>query len=281
MTTLPSGYDRRLTPANGRVAAAYLRGEVAATEYVSGAAYRIKDPVVDILHAPHGRRERQLLCGWQVDVFEQRDGYCFIRSGRDGYVGYVPETALIPDHPVSHWVTSPATHLYSEADMKSPEVALLSLGGWLDITAEHARFFETRNGLFVPKQHIAPLSFRFDDPVAVAESLIGTPYLWGGNSRSGLDCSALVQAAFQAAGRACPGDSDMQERDLAPGRPMGNTVERGDLLFWKGHVAMAVDAERIIHANAGHMAVAYEGLEEAITRIEVQGDGKVTSRIRP
>lgn len=272
--------DRRLTPANGRVADEALRGQVEAEQFVTGAARQVTVPVADVLNAPQGKRDRQLLMGWGVRVFEERDGFAFIQSVRDGYVGYVHTNTLGPARGGSHWVSVAATHIYTAADFKLPERALLSLGAEVQVVAEHDRFYEIAGGGFVPRPHLSPLSFRFDDPANVAEKLIGSPYLWGGNSRSGLDCSALVQAAFQACGMACPGDSDMQERGLAPGRPMGNTCQRNDLLFWDGHVALAVDETTLIHANAGHMAVAYEGIEQAIARIEAQGDGPVTTRLR-
>jgi len=272
--------DRRLTPVNGRVADIALQGQVEAEQFVTGAARRVIVPVADVFNAPSGKRDRQVLMGWTVRVYEERNGFAFCQSDRDGYVGYIRLDALGPTQVRSHWVSTAATHIYTSADFKEPEQALLSLGAEVLVVAEHERFYEIAEGGFIPRQHLSPLTFRFDDPAHVANLLIGSPYLWGGNSRSGLDCSALVQAAFQACGIDCPGDSDMQERQLAPGRPMGNTYQRNDLLFWNGHVALALDDTTLIHANAGHMAVAHEGIEEAIKRIEAQGDGPVTARIR-
>jgi len=272
--------DRRTTPANTRVAAEELRGEVTAERFVAGDLMRVTAPVADILDTLGGKRDRQILMGQGVRVFETRAGFSYIQSLRDGYCGYVMEGALGPDFTSTHWVTAPATHLYSEPNFKSSDQALLSLGAELCVTEIQGRFALINTGFWVPEQHISPLSFRFDDPANVAETLIGTPYLWGGNSRSGLDCSALVQIAFHACGREIPGDSDMQEKGLAPGQPMGNTPARNDLMFWKGHIALVLDSKTLIHANAGAMAVAKEGIEEAIARIESQGDGPVTSRIR-
>lgn len=272
--------DRRITPANTRVAAEELRGQVDAENYSTGMPMRVTAPVADILATPGGKRDRQILMGQAVRVFELHKGYAYLQSLRDGYCGYVAEVALGADIETTHWVTAPASHLYAEADFKSPDHALLSLGAELRIVETADKYGKTHDGFWVPLQHIAPLDFRFDDPAMVAESLLGTDYLWGGNSRSGLDCSALVQAAFQACGVIIPGDSDLQEKGLAPGKPMGNTPERNDLMFWKGHVALVLDEQTLIHANAGAMAVVREGIAEAIARIETQGDGPVTSRIR-
>ncbi|MGB1209466.1 MAG: C40 family peptidase, partial [Paracoccaceae bacterium] len=142
------------------------------------------------------------------------------------------------------------------------------------------RFAQTSLG-HIPTQHLAPLPHAFPDPAAVAELFLGTPYLWGGNSRWGIDCSGLVQAAFLACGIPCPGDSDQQQAALGPRLPPQTPKQRGDLLFWRGHVAWVVDAQTLLHANAHHMAVAHEPIETAILRIAAQGDGPMTAHIRP
>ncbi len=160
--------------------------------------------------------------------------------------------------------------------MKTRELASYGFGTELTVVDERHKFFETDAG-FVPKPHLRPLDRPFSDPVTVAQLFFGTPYLWGGNSVFGLDCSGLTQIACLACGIPCPGDSDMQEAEL--GQPTED-LRHGDLIFWKGHVAWVVDEQTILHANAHHMAVAYEPLGPAIARIEAQGDGKVTARKR-
>jgi cell wall-associated NlpC family hydrolase len=271
--------DRRLTPANGRVAHVSLKGRVAADRYVAGAPARVAAPLADLLARPGGPRDRQVLMGERLTVLDRHAGFAFVQAEKDGYCGYLAEAVLAKDRAATHWVAAPATHLYRAPDLKTPEAALLTMGARLSVVAEHPRFLETAEGLFAPRPHLRPVGEWLADPAAVAESLLGTPYLWGGNSRSGIDCSGLVQAALLACGIPCPGDSDLQMalgQPLAPDAP----VERGDLLFWKGHVAMAVDDRTLIHANAHHMAVAYEPLAAAIARIEVQGNGPVIARRR-
>ena len=267
--------DRRLTPANGRVAHVSLRGRVSADRFVEGEAASIAAPLADLLAAPGGARDRQLLCGDGVLILDRHDGHAFLQSARDGYCGYVAEAALGPVTAPTHWVAAPATHLYPAANMKLRELASLSFGARLAVLAEHERFFETALG-FVPRPHLRALGDLFHDPAAVAELFLGTPYLWGGNSRGGIDCSGLVQSALLACGIACPGDSDMQQ---ALGRALTGPEElrRGDLVFWKGHVAMALDEGRIIHANAHRMAVTVEGTRAAIARIAAQGEGAPTA----
>lgn len=270
--------DPRLTPANGRVAAKRLEGAVAAGRYVEGERRRIVRPVVDLLAAPGGRRERQLLFGEEVLVYEDREDWSFVEAARDGYVGYVGSGALGEPAEATHIVAVPASHLYTAPDPKRPEVCGLSFGSRLRIVSAAGGFFETHDGSFVPKPHVRPANRPFADPATVAQLHFGTPYLWGGNSIWGVDCSGLVQAALLACGIPCPGDSDLQETlgaELEEGAPL----ERGDLLFWKGHVAMAVDPATLVHANGFTMAVSYEPVAEAIARI-LATDGPVRARRR-
>lgn len=271
--------DPRLTPANPRVAHDSLRGIVLAERYSPGMLRRVVTPVADILRAPDGPRDRQALYGEHMLMLEEHEGHGFVQAERDGYVGYVDLTSLGGAQPSTHWISAAATHLYANPDFKTREAMGLSFGSRLSITANHGRFSENADGLFVPSAHLTKRSEKLPDPAKTAELFLGTPYLWGGNSRAGIDCSGLVQATLLAAGIDCPGDSDMQER-IGRAIPSDAPLARGDLLFWKGHVAMVFDHERLIHANAHHMSVAFEGIDAAITRIAEQGDGAVTARRR-
>jgi len=271
--------DRRLTPANARVAASRLRGQVAAEEFTDGTPATIAQPVVDLCATPAGARDRQMLFGAGVTVFERRDGWAFVQANRDGYVGYVPEAALGAPTDPTHRVTSPATHIYADDSFKSPDLMQLPFGAQVTVVEEHMRFFETRQG-FIPKPHLRPVGEVFEDPAAVAEMFIGVPYLWGGNSSRGIDCSGLIQTAYHACGFDCGGDSDMQRDGLGVPLAADADLMRGDLVFWAGHVAMMVDSETMIHANAHHMAVVYEGLAQATDRIKTQGDGDILARRR-
>ncbi|MGI1662004.1 NlpC/P60 family protein [Palleronia sp. KMU-117] len=271
--------DRRLTPSNGRVAETGWEGRVEADRFVSGSWHTVTAPLTDLCRAPEGARERQLLLGDRFLVLESRDGWSFGRAAKDGYVGYVADADLGADLAATHVVAVRASHLYAAPDIKARDLAALSFGARFRIAHEDRVFFETTDGAFIPKPHLRPIDRPFRDPVTIAQLLFGTPYLWGGNSSFGIDCSGLVQVAHLACGSPCPGDSDMQ---MSLGAPVGAGVpaRRGDLLFWEGHVAMAVDAETLIHANAHHMAVSYEPLEAAIARIAAQGGGPVTAHRR-
>jgi cell wall-associated NlpC family hydrolase len=268
--------DRRLTPANGRVAAARLIGQVVADRFTEGEARTVALPVADLLAAPGGARDRQLVFGEGVIVYDTDDSWAFVEARRDGYVGYLAAHALRDHVQATHAVSAPASHLYPTPNLKRTEAMRLSFGARLRIVSASGEFFETDQGLFVPKPHIRPANRPFADPATAAQLLFGVPYLWGGNSVWGIDCSGLVQAALIAAGFPCPGDSDLQA--AGAGQPLDPraTMARGDLVFWPGHVAMAVDGDTLIHANAHHMSVAYEPLAAAVARI-----GAPTLRRRP
>jgi len=240
---------------------------------------RIIRPVVDLLRQPDGPRDRQVLFGDTVTVSDQADGWSRVILDKDSYLGWVATDSLGDLSPQTHWILAPSTHAYAQPDMKSADLISLSLGSKIRALSEQDGFLETELG-FIPRVHAVPAYTRLTDPVAVAEQFLGTPYLWGGNSRFGLDCSGLVQAGLLACGTACPGDSGDQERELGKTLPAGSRAERGDLLFWKGHVAWVAGKNLLLHANAHHMAVAFEPMDQAIERIEKQGDGPVTAHKR-
>lgn len=271
--------DRRLTPSNGRVAALSLVGKVEAERFTQGTPARITAPVADLCPTPGGPRDRQVIWGEAVTVYETHAGYAFVQADKDGYVGYLRTDHIGEARQATHAVCTPATHLYEGESLKSADLAHLSFGSRVTVTAERDKMWETPDG-YIPKGHLQPLGQTSSDPAAVARLFLGVPYLWGGNSILGIDCSGLVQAALVACGIPCPGDSDLQRaalgRDLAPDAP----PTRGDLYWWAGHIGILVDPDTLLHANAHHMATVCEPLDAAIARIKAQGDGDVLRRAR-
>lgn len=267
--------DRRFHRATERVAHDSLRGSVAGVEFVAGEWARVIAPLANLCATPGGRRDRQLLQGARFCVLEHLGGHAFGFDQDDGYCGWVDAGALGVDHPVTHWVSVAATHCYRDGDIKSPDLAALSFGSRVQVLGFEGAFARTPLG-FLPARHLRALGEWMADPVAIARLFIGTPYLWGGNSRAGIDCSGLIQAARRACGLPCPPDSDLQA--AFPGQPVEPGHEApGDLVFWKGHVAMVSAPGTIIHANAWHMAVVEEPLAEAEARIATKGQ---TVRLR-
>lgn len=270
--------DRRFWPANARVAHRSLTGQVRGVDIVDGTPAALTRPVTDLMTAPDGQRDRQVLLGCVVTVLEDRDGWSFVQCG-DGYVGYIPSDRLAADSLPTHRVGTFATHAYRDEDLKSPEVMSLPFGARLRVLDERRAFFETSFG-FVPKKHLRPLDRPFSSPATVAQLHFGVPYLWGGNSTRGIDCSGLIAAALTACDLSCPADSDLQSARLGDVLPDDADMQRGDLIFWPGHVGMMVDPATMIHANGHAMAVTYEPLDAAILRIRAQDGGDVAVRRR-
>lgn len=275
--------DPRIHPFRPALAAAHLKGQVQAERFVEGIRYAIVDPIADVRRAPSpdAALDTQALLGDHVMVYETTDeGWAWGQLESDGYVGWLAMNALgTPGPAATHKVAVTRTLAFPAADIKLPPVTGLPMGAALTIVRQDERFAITAAGWHLPVGHLVPIKAKESDFVAVAEMFLGTPYLWGGKTALGLDCSGLVQVAMQACGIACPRDSDMQE--LALGIPSTlASLRRGDLVFWKGHVAIARDTETLLHANAHHMRVAPEPLTAAITRIQAAGSA-VTSIKRP
>ena len=273
--------DPRDIASNGHVAHLSLRGKVEAENFVPGELNRVITPVANIHRGPeHRALERQMLFGEAFLVLENRDGFSFGRAEPSGYVGYVPSSALSAHTPATHRVCVRQSLGFREPDLKTPDPTPLSMGSLVTVTGKQSGFLATSDGLFLPQNHLIPVDSAESDPVTVAERLLGAPYLWGGNSAFGLDCSGLVQIALNACNQACPGDSDQQKQRLGVALPDGEPARRGDLMFWKGHVAWVADPKTLVHANAFHMAVAYEPIADAVARIDSQGDGPLTAHKR-
>ncbi|WP_146346245.1 C40 family peptidase [Phaeobacter marinintestinus] len=266
--------DRRFHPANSHIALKSGTVDVSVPT-TDGTLIRIASPVVDLCETPKGARDKQMLHGWSFRVLEMRDGWAFGVDPVDGYVGYLPQAAVTALPEATHRVCIRSGHIYSKPDIKAPETETLSFFSEVTVTGAEGDFLALEGGGFMARQHLAPLSWSAHDPADIAELFLGTPYLWGGNTGFGIDCSGLVQMAFYAADRSCPRDSDLQARI---GTPVDSRtdLQRGDLVFWKGHVGMMLDRHRLIHANAHHMRVAVEPLDSAVERINAKEFGQVT-----
>ncbi|MCA1405822.1 C40 family peptidase [Ensifer sp. IC3342] len=271
MSQLP---DRRLNAYRDDLAEARLRGVVEAPRYVEGTPATVSVPVTPLRARPDLEcgTDTELLYGETARVLDVAGGWAWIKADLDGYVGYVPEEALNSSNaPATHVVAVPRTIVYRGADLRFPQAFALSMGSRVHVVGETetrgTRYFLLDGGLAVIANHCVAVGEALaGDYVSVATRFLETPYLWGGRSGFGIDCSGLVQLAMQMVGNAAPRDSDMQARGL--GRSINREeLVRGDLVFWKGHVAIMEDERTLVHANGHTMTVAREGLEDAIRRI--------------
>jgi cell wall-associated NlpC family hydrolase len=275
--------DARLTLALDGRAAADLEGRLAAASYVAPDRRVCAAPSAAVRQEgrPDAEQADQLLFGEVFEVLERQGGFAFGRAVRDGYVGWVDETDLAPPGPApTHRVAALRTYAFGGPSIKAAVAGLYSLNALVTVEAKEGRLVKIAGGGWMIAAHLAPLGDFETDPVAVAERFLAAPYQWGGRESLGLDCSGLVQQAFYACGRACPRDTDMQKafftRDADPA-----ALRRGDLVFWKGHVALMLDGVRILHANGHHMATVIEPLAEAVERIKAAGSGEPTAFKRP
>jgi cell wall-associated NlpC family hydrolase len=269
--------DARLTPARPDLAAKYLEGKVKAARFVAGEEFEIADALAPLREAPafDAMLLTQALMGERVTIYDRNDeGWAWGQLNSDGYVGWLPDRALAkPVATPTHKVTAIRTFAFPGPSIKLEPADTLVMGATVTVIREIGAFAVTRDGWHLPLPHVGTIDRHADDFVGVAEQFAGTPYLWGGKSSLGIDCSGLVQVSLNAAGTGCPRDSDMQQDSL--GRALDASeikkLQRGDLLFWKGHVAIVRNADTIVHANAHHMATAIENTRDAIARIKATG----------
>jgi len=267
-------FDPRVTPARADLGAKFLEGKVAARRYAEGRVMEIIAPQAPLRGEPRPDAPlvTEALLGERVAVYDENaEGWSWGQLADDNYVGWLPSGALAPSGPVpTHRVAAIRTFVFPGPDIKLPPVEALPFGAKLNIARFADRMAVTRAGAFVPAVHLKPAGDYEADFVAVAERFLGVPYLWGGKTALGVDCSGLVQIALTACGVSCPRDSDMQEEALGapvPARADFSELQRGDLVFWKGHVAIVRERGSLLHANAFHMAVAIEPIADAVVRI--------------
>jgi cell wall-associated NlpC family hydrolase len=271
-----------LTPARADLAAEHLRGLVDAPRYAEGQGMRIIAASAPLRRDPQAEAslETEALFGEAVTVYDAREGWAWAQLERDQYVGYLPGATLGEPSAPTHRVAALRTHAFPGPAIKLPPRMALSLGAQLRIVRQDADFSVSEDGLYLWSRSVAELSANEPDWVAVAERFIETPYLWGGRTSEGIDCSGLVQTALMAGGIASPRDSDMMEASLGKRIALDDPtapLARGDLIFWKGHVGIMRDPVTLLHANGWHMKTVSELLAQARGRIAANGGGAVTS----
>ncbi len=275
----PTLLDPRLILSHGGLAADHLDGLVPAERYVTPTPMQVILPVAGVRKAPERAAEQldQLLFGERFDVLETLDGWVFGQARRDGYVGFVRAEALAPAGPApTHWVSALRTFAFDRPSIKTRPTGRYSRNALLTVEAREGRFAHIAGSGWIVAEHLSPIGDWAGDPASMGVTYLGAPYLWGGRDSLGLDCSGLIQQALYACGRSCPRDSDQQQALGRPITPEGGLsgLQRNDLVFWRGHVGMMLDADRLLHANAHHMAVVIEPLVEAIPRIIGIGVGE-------
>jgi len=266
--------DNRVTPVRSDLAAAHLKGTVDAPRYAEGEKFSVCAGRTGLRVRPStdAAQDSELLFGEVFTVYDRAHGWAWGQAANDLYVGYVAEEALTAPFAAEAKVSALLAPVFPAADLKTPVRDFLPLNAAVPVLAREGDYVNVGTG-FVHRRHLAAETQK--DFVAIAERFLGVPYVWGGKTAAGLDCSGLIQTALQAVGKAAPRDTDMIEKALGDAVPISG-VRRGDLVFWKGHMGVMLDEKRLLHANAFHMAVAIEPLAEAIARIE-KAAGPVTS----
>lgn len=279
MSDNPFEGDPRITPIRPDLAPLHLRGKVEAGAYASDQPMRVCAPIAPLCAAPDPDAEQvsQLLFGENFTAYEVENGWAWGQAEMDGYVGYVPEADLMPEPSTkpTHRVAALQALIYPAPDVKSRAIGAVPFGARMTVkSGGNDEFVALDPGGFMAKAALKPHDVNDALWVVTAERFLGAPYLWGGRTANGIDCSGLIQAALRTAGVPCPRDSDMQMAMLGREIPP-NSLKRGDLVFWKGHVGVMTSPAMLLHANAHHMAVTAEPFETARARIAKSETGEV------
>jgi len=274
-------FDRRVTPARPDIAAKHLEGRIESARFVEGVVMQVKEGVVDLKREPRpdAALDTQALYGERFTVYdEDEEGWAWGQLESDGYVGWIAANTLWSKvYATTHRVNTLRTFVYPGPSIKAPALFAAPLGAEFGIVGQREEFLVTGEGGYVFATHLSPIDSFESDFVAVAERLIGAPYLWGGRSALGIDCSGLIQTGLRLAGLSAPRDSDMQQSGLGAEVAPGAPLQRGDLIFWRGHVGVMRDATELLHANAAHMLVTSEPLALVRARNIERGAGDVTA----
>lgn len=261
--------DKRRFAHRPDLADARLEGRVKAGRFVEGQPARTATPVLAMRSSPEesAALSSELLYGETVRVFERKRGWAWVQNETDSYVGYVREDGLREAAAPTHRVAALRTTLHAVPALKSPNVGWLPMQAFVTVRREQNGYAELDDETWVSVKHLAPLDGKATSPLETALRFLGTPYLWGGRSPNGIDCSGLVQIAHAACGIACPRDSDMQADELGEALPLDVEKQAGDLVFFPGHVGIMADGAHLVHANAFHMATMIDRLDEVVARI--------------
>lgn len=263
--------EKRLNAYRNDLADIRLKGKVEAKVFREGGLMQMLAPIATLHRAPafDAPQETQVLMGEIIRVFDVAEGWAWVQLEQDGYVGYMRAEFLNAKiHTQSHHVIVPSTVIYTKPNLKTQPVQFLPMNAKVAVTAVQDKFVELATGGFVFAEHLAPVAQVKSDFVWVAEQFLHTPYLWGGKSAHGIDCSGLVQVAFHMCGKECLRDADMQENDLGSPLLINNLdgLKRGDLIFWDGHVGTMRDETTLLHASGHQMQVVSEPLQDVVAR---------------
>src|SRR5262245_41965567 len=273
--------DPRLNALRGDIADARLATVAKGARLVEGEVREVAVPLLSVYREPRfdARLDTQGLMGERARVFDVQEGWAWLQLESDGYVGYAAWDGLaLPQAANTHRIAVPSTYMFPAPDIKSQPVVTVTMNARVAVTGGDERFAHLANGRFIIARHLKSADESESDFVAVAEAYLRVPYLWGGKSALGIDCSGLVQLSLEAAGAASPRDSDMQEAQLGRALPKDDFagLKRGDLVFWEDHVGIMSDARMLLHANGHFMQVTHEPLLSAVERI-AKRHGRITA----
>ena len=229
--------------------------------------YFYKKPLSNIYKKPNAFSEvtSQILYGEKFKIISKNKNWIKIKVSFDNYTGYIKNKYYTKDHQPTHKIFTLKANIYNKQKNKTKN--FLPFASRISMINENKKFVEFEKDKWINKKDIKKINHIEKDYLKVLKMFLKIKYLWGGKTYRGIDCSAILQLFFYYNNKFYPRDTKDQIKYSAK-KNRSKVFKKGDIIFWKGHVAVCINAQKLIHAYGPEKKVLIMNIKETINRIE-------------